>query len=372
MADTEAKPAEEGTKQAEARPEPDPVRRVTLWVLGIAVLLFVWYLAADRLTPYTHQARVRGYVVPLAPQVSGVLTDVSVGINQLVAKGEVLARIDQSSYELAVRKAEADLVQAGQSIGAGTEGIAAAQARVTEAKTKLAYDQRDAERTFELERHGVAPKKDADRSRTRIERSRAEVTRAEAELEQAKAELGDSGVENPQIQAAITALEVARLDLERATLRAPTDGVVLNVKIDTGHYAQVGQRLMTFVSTSDVWVEAFLRENSIGNVKPGDRVELALDVAPGDVFPGVVSSTGYGVQWDKTQPGGLPEIPGARGWLRDPQRFPVVIHFADDTTKGLRREGGQAEVLIYTGGNWLLNGIGWLWIRVASLFSYVY
>ena len=372
MADAEARPSDEGTKQEEAQPQSDPVRRVTLWVLALALFLFIWYLAADRFTPYTHQARVRGYVVPLAPQVSGVLTEVNVGINQIVAKGDVLALIDRSSYELAVRKAEADLEQAGQNIGAGTEGIAAAQARVTEAKTQLAFDRRDAERTFELERHGVAPKKDADRSRTRIERSQAEVARAEAELQQAKAELGDSGVENPQIQAAITGLEQARLDLARATLRAPTDGVVLNVKIDTGQYAQVGQRLMTFVSTSDVWIEAFLRENSLGNVKPGDPVELALDVAPGRVFQGVVSSTGYGVQWDKTQPGGLPEIPGARGWLRDPQRFPVVIRFADDTSKGLRREGGQAEVIIYTGGNGLLNGIGWLWIRLASLFSYAY
>lgn len=370
MAEDKA-PAEDAPAQAAAT-AADPVRRVTLWVLGIAVVLFLWYVAADRYTPYTHQARVRGYVVPLAPQVSGVLTQVGVGINQLVAQGDVLALIDERNYELAVRRAEADLEQAGQTIGAGTEGIAAAQARVTEAKTKLAYDIRDAERTFELERHGVAPKKDADRSRTRIERSRAEVERAEAELQQAKAELGDGGVENPQIQAAITALEQARLDLDRATVRAPTDGVVLNVKIDEGYYAQAGQRLMTFVSTSDVWIEAFLRENSIGNIGPGDAVEVALDVAPGRIFEGVVSSVGYGVDWDKTQPGGLPQVPGARGWLRDPQRFPVVIRFSDDASKGLRREGGQADVLIYTSDNWLLNGIGWLWIRVASLLSYVY
>jgi multidrug resistance efflux pump len=364
--------AEDEAKQEEAPPATDPVRRVTLWVLGLALFLFVWYLAADRYTPYTHQARVRGYVVPLAPQVSGVLTEVAVGINQLVEKGDVLARIDQRSYELAVRAAEAELEQAGQNIGAGTEGIAASQARVTEAKTRLAYDIRDAERTFELERHGVAPKRDADRSRTRIERSRAEVERAEAELQQAKAELGDDGVENPRIQAAITALEQTRLDLARATLRAPTDGVVLNAKLDVGHYAQAGQRLMTFVSTTDVWIEAFLRENSLGNVNPGDRVELALDVAPGRVFAGFVSSVGHGVQWDRTEPGGLPQVPGARGWLRDPQRFPVVIRFADDTARGLRREGGQAEVIIYTSGNWVLNGIGWLWIRLASLLSYGY
>lgn len=355
-----------------ARSAPDSVQRVTRIVLAAAALLFLWYVAADRHTPYTHQARVRGYVVPLTPEVSGVLTEVAVAINEVVEKGQVLARIDPRHYELAVRQAEADLEQSGQDIGAGTQGIAAAQARVTEARTRMEFDVRDAERTFELERHGVAPEKDADRARTRIEKARAEVERAKAELEQEKAQLGDAGVENPQIQASMVALERARLDLDRATLRAPTDGVVLNVKLDVGRYAQVGQPLMTFVSTTDVWIEAFLRENSIGNVKPGDPVDLVLDVAPGRVFRGVVSSLGYGVAWDQTSPGGLPQVPSARGWLRDPQRFPVVIKFVDDGARGLRREGGQADVIVYTGGNWLLNAVGWAWIRLASLFSYVY
>jgi multidrug resistance efflux pump len=359
-------------EQEQPKGAADPVRRATRVVLGVAILLFLWYVAADRLTPFTHQARVRGYVVPIVPQVAGVLTEVEVRLNQPVEKGQVLARIDRRSYELAVRRAEAELEQAGQDIGAGTEGVAAAEAELAEARTQLAYDLRDAERTFELERQGVSPKKDADRARTRIERSRAAVEKAEAELDQARAQLGDEGAQNPRIRAALTALEAARLDLERATLRAPTDGGVTNVRLDVGQYAQVGQPLMTFVSTTDVWVEAYLRENNLGNLEPGDPVDVALDVAPGRVFAGAVASVGYGVSWDRSTPGGLPSVPSARGWLRDPQRFPVVIRFVDDAARGLRREGGQADVVVYTGGNWLLNAIAWLWIRVASLLSYVY
>jgi len=98
-----------------------------------------------------------------------------------------------------------------------------------------------------------------------------------------------------------------------------------------------------------------------------------LDVAPGRVFRGVVASTGLGVDWGHaTQAGKLPSISNPSDWLREPQRFPVVIHFADDEAKGLRREGGQADVILYTKGSWFLRPLGWLWIRLMSLVSYGY
>ena len=61
------------------------------------------------------------------------------------------------------------------------------------------------------------------------------------------------------------------------------------------------------------------------------------------------------------------------GWLRDAQRFPVLIRFDDDSAKGLRVVGGQADVQIYTEhSNALLNGLGWFWVRFMSWLSYVY
>ena len=63
---------------------------------------------------------------------------------------------------------------------------------------------------------------------------------------------------------------------------------------------------------------------------------------------------------------------GKSGWLREAQRFPVIITFDDDSAKGLRRLGGQADVIVYTGNNWIVNPLGWIWIRILSLFSYVY
>jgi len=70
--------------------------------------------------------------------------------------------------------------------------------------------------------------------------------------------------------------------------------------------------------------------------------------------------------------GGLIQVKGNSGWLRDAQRFPVAIKFNDDSAHGFRRAGAQADVQIYTGDNAILNRLGWLWIRLLSYLSYVY
>ena len=86
----------------------DPVARITRVVGVLVVLSFVWYLVADRFTPSTSQARVSGYVVPIVPQVSGVVTEVLVALNQLVSTDDVLVQIDREPYVLAVVLHRAD------------------------------------------------------------------------------------------------------------------------------------------------------------------------------------------------------------------------------------------------------------------------
>jgi len=130
---------------------------------------------------------------------------------------------------------------------------------------------------------------------------------------------------------------------------------------------------MTFIASEQVWVRADLTENNLGNVKAGDRVELTFDVQPGRVFKGRVRDTGFGVQVETNALGTLPTIENDRSWLRDAQRFPVVVEFdvADLGKLGLR-VGSQATVIVYTGENWLFNLLGKMYIRLHALLSYAY
>jgi multidrug resistance efflux pump len=357
---------------AKAAAPPDPVRRLIHRVAAVCAVLFVWYVTSDRWTPYTDQARVEGYVVPIVPEVSGQVVEVAVGNNQIVAAGDLLLRVDPLQYELAVDDAEADLEKAGQNVGVGTADIAAAQARVADAKAQLAHDRVQADRRITLENLGVASETEADRARAALSRGEAQLKTAIADLQKATENLGDTGSDNTGVRSAMAAVERARDNLKNTSLFAPSTGVITDLSVAVGNYASTGQPLMTFVSGSDVWVVAYLRENSLGNVEAGDSAEILLDVAPGRIFQGKVASIGYGVETDRDQLGGLPSVGSQSGWLRDPQRFPVIVRFSDDSSRGLRRAGGQADVIIYTGRNFILNPLAWIWIRFVGLLSFVY
>jgi multidrug resistance efflux pump len=358
----------------ESPPKQDPVQRITRIVLIVCAVVFVWYLFADRMTPYTDQARVRGLAVPVVPRVSGHLTDVKVRLHSVVTEGDRLFQIDRRPYELAVRRAEAALDNAAQLVGAKTAGVKSAAGKLGQARASLDRAQRNYNRTQRiLEKNpGALSQADRDRTETALNQAQERVVSSEAELERAKRDLGPTGEDNPQVREAIASLEQAQLDIAFTTINAPSHGVIESFNVDIGHYAAAGQPLAMFVSMTDVWIQADMRENNISRVEVGDRVEFVLDVAPGRVFRGMVRSVGYGVSsGNDTNRGALPTVQGTQGWLRDPQRFPVIIGFEAGTADGLLRLGGQADVIIYTGRNPLLNTIGWLHLRLRSLLSYV-
>jgi len=360
-------------KEDESANNHDPVHRFTKIVLGVVAFLFIWYVSADRLAPWTDQARVQAYVVPIVPQVSGRITKINVVRDQGVQAGEVLLEIDATDYELAVQRAESALAIAGQNIGAGTAAVTTAQAKLVESQANLSHYLVQSKRVFEVEKKGVVSKSDGDKARAAVAQARAQVDSAQSELEKAKQALGKKGKDNPKIRSAISELKQAQLDLSRTTLFAPSRGGITNLQIDEGHYAEAGTPVMTFISVDDVWIQANLRENSIANVKVGNKVDIALDVAPGRIFNGTVTSLGFAVdQASGGAVGDLETIKGDSGWLRDAQRFPVTIIFNDDSARGFRRMGGQVDVQIYTGNNWIINTLGWIWIRVLSWVSYVY
>ncbi len=366
-------PADTVTQETRTGHQRDPVQLLTRAFLLLAAFLFVWYVVADRLAPWTDQARVQAFVVPIAPEVSGRVTNVPVVQDQRVAKGDLLIEIEARDYKLAVAEAKAALDLAGQDIGASTEQIAVAEANLVQARAKLGFAQKQKKRFVKLAKIGAASGSSAERASAEVEKSQAGVKSAQAELDKAKEQLGRGGGDNPKIRSAVAALEKAEIDLAATRIYAPSDGGITNLVIAEGHYATQGQALMTFVSVTNVWIQANMRENSIGNVKAGNKVEIALDMAPGRVFQGEVVSKGFAVQQSSGGAAGdLTTIKIDSGWLQSAQRFPIIIKFSDDSAIGYRALGGRADIQIYTGDNFILNSLGRIWIRLMSLLSYVY
>lgn len=351
----------------------DPVKKITHIAIIAIAILFVWYVVADRLAPWTDQARVQAYVVPIVSQVAGRVIEVNVGKDQEVQQGDVLLKIDPEDYQLAVDNAETELELVGQDIGSDTASVATAQSKVVQAKTNVDHILAQSERVYELEKKGIYSISRGDSARANVINSKAKLDGARSELEKAKQALGKKGRDNPKIRSAIAKLKKAQIDLTRTTILAPSHGGITNLKIDIGHFASVGAPLMTFIEVDNVWIKANLRENSIANVEEGTPVDFILDSAPGKVFQGKVSSKGFAVSHEKGGAiGDLETIESTAGWLRDAQRFPVYVTFDVNETKGMLRVGGQADVQFYSTDNWLINSLGWVWIRILSWFSYVY
>jgi len=357
-------------------PAKDPVRKWTFIILALCIVLTGLYLVADRQTPFTTQAKVHAFVVPIVPQVSGNVISVEVQNNDQVTAGQVLIRIDPTNYKLAVANAEAALQATQQSIDASVAGVEAAEAKVEAARANMWRSEQDAVRMRRIrdEDPGAISQRRIDQAEASFAAAKSQVAAAIANLESARNALGQTDENNADILRAQATLDQARVDLERTVLIAPRDGFVTDMRLDQGNFAGAGAPLMTFISTHKVWVRADLTENNLGHVKAGNRVELTYDVQPGKIYEGKIRETGFGVQVDSNALGTLPTIDNQRSWLRTAQRFPVLIDVEtneDPHLMGLR-VGSQVSVIVYTGDNWLMNFLGRIYIRAVAIMSYAY
>ncbi len=354
---------------------PNPVRKWTLAVLVICLVIFGYSLIADRLVPYTSQAVVQAYIVGIAPEVAGRIIAVDVEDNQQVKAGQVLFSLDPEPYRIAVEEAEAKLAAAGQSIGASTAGVASAEAKVAEMTAHRNNTNEQTARVLELVKRGTYAAARGDSARAESKAAEAALQQAKAELDRARESLGPQGADNPQLREAMAVLQQAQFNLSRTDVLAPSDGLVTNLQLTNGQYAGAGQPLLTFIDIRDYWVSAEFRENSLGNVKPGDQAEIVFDVLPGRIYQGTVMNIGWGVargsQTGASSLGTLPTVKNQTGWVRDPQRFPVRIDVISEKAPPGARYNAQANVIVYASSNPITDGIGWLWIRLVSLLSYV-
>jgi multidrug resistance efflux pump len=377
MSNSEPKPdpANDATDDAQAEKS---VKKGMIIVLAIILGSLLWYLTADRFTPYTQQARVQGYVVGVAPKVAGLVTRIWVKNNQKVEADQPLFEIDRDSYEIALKKAQSDLQNAQSQVDASSAGIESARAQLRAAIAGETRARQDAERLERLHKQdpGAISVRRLEQSVASYKQAQANVSVAEAEVQRAIESKGGSDDDNAKLKAALSAVEKAKLDLNNTVVRSSTRGVITDLRAEVGQYAGTGSPILTLIAINDVWISAEFTENNMGHMKTGGPVEIVLDSLPGRVFSGTIRSIGLGVSAGQVPPAGsLPTIDNNRDWLRQSQRFPVIISLDPADREVLLKQvriGGQAEVIAYTEGHGLLNFLGRLFIRVMSWFSYAY
>lgn len=372
-----APPQAAPTQDAPPPPPRDPSRKAVRGIVALIVLTLAWYLLADRLTPYTQQARVQAFVIPVASEVSGRVTRVYVRNNQNVAAGTVLFDVDPQHYRIALDRARADLESTRRQIGANTAGIDAARASLRAAQANELKARQDSERLERLYREdpGTVSVRRLEVARATHTQAVSQVAAARAEVERAREQQGGDDDDNAKLRSAAAAVEKAELDMANAQVRARTAGLVTDLRTEAGLYAAAGSPVMTLIAIHDVWISADMTENNLGHLAPGTPVGIVLDALPGRVLSGKVRSIGYGISAGQpAPPGGLPTVQNSRDWLRPAQRFPVIVDIDPgqlDTLRGIR-VGGQAEVMAFPRDGNPLNLLGRAFLRVMSWMSYVY
>ena len=378
MSEESAKPdAAPAPIEATAPSKPGKGSRVgRIVVLILIAVSLVWYFVSDRLTPYTSQARVQAFVVPVAAEVSGTVLKVYVKNNDEVQRGQPLFDIDPTQYRIALARSRSDYQSVSLSVNASTSAVEAARASLQAAVANQVYAEQDATRLEQIykEDPGALSVRRVENAQANRTKARSQVEAAKADLRRAQDTAGEKGEGNAQRLSARASIEKAELDLKRTSVVAPAGGSVTDLRTDIGQFAQAGAPAMTLIAIHDLWISADMTENNLGNIRPGNPVAIMLDVMPGEVLKGRVRSVGTGISpGTQPQPGTLPQVQNSRDWLRQAQRFPVAVEFDPSEHERLRgvRIGGQADVLVYTGDHPVMNWLAGFLIKVMSYFSYL-
>jgi len=249
----------------------------------------------------TDDAYVGARSSTLSPKVSGYIADVAVEDNAHVKAGDVIARIDDGDYRLAVQTAHDQIAVQRATIQRFAKQITAQEAAVDQAKAQLASAKAGAVRTdLELKRQQDLATRQIN-SRAALEQAQANYDQAAASVQAAEASI-ESAVANVEVLKAQreeaartlrqfeTSLAKVERDLSFTVIRAPFDGVVGNRAIQVGDFVQPTQRLASLVPLDAVYIDANFKETQVSRLQAGQPVAIAVDALPGQTFEGRVAS----------------------------------------------------------------------------------
>src|SRR3984893_2915504 len=303
-----AAPDDSGTAAIAAPLPPRTCNFRKLLLAGAAVAVLTgaaWYgfdyWTVGRYLVSTDDAYVKADNTTVAPKVSGYLHEVLVGDNEPVRAGQLLARIDQRDFNVALDQARADVAAAHAAIaskqaqlGVQQAVIDAAKATVDVDKATVTFAAQENKRYTDLAATGFGSVQNAQQAQSRNAGAQAAIARDTANLASALKQVDLLKAEIVQANAALARAQAlqsqAELNLDYTTIVAPIDGVVGNRSLRIGQYVQAGTQLMSVVPVSGAYVVANFKETQLTDVRKGQAVEIVVDTFPGQIVRGHVDS----------------------------------------------------------------------------------
>jgi membrane fusion protein, multidrug efflux system len=361
-----AREAPAGPAQDKAAPVPDPARRRVGRFLLIGLVLLALAFAADqgrrwwtlgRFVVSTDDAYVRADVATIASKIAGYVAAIDVRNGDRLRAGDVIARLDDGDYALAVEAArhriagqEATVARLQRQVDAAIAAIDQAAAEISGARAAAEWAQGEYLRYQSLAARDIASRSRLDQAVVDRARATSALTAAEAALGAARANVEVARAEAAEAERALPELRtaLARAERERgfAEIRAPFDGVIGNKAVQPGEYVQPGSRIAALVPISGLWIDANFKETQFARLRAGQRVQIAVDAQPDRPLEGrvIAFSPASGSVFSL-----LPPENATGNFTKIVQRVPVRISVPDDAiAAGLLRPGLSVVVRIDT------------------------
>jgi multidrug resistance efflux pump len=314
-------------------------------VLGV-MILNIFLVGLQTLTPQSVQGIITGSVTEIAPQVSGRVIDVPVKAFQRVEPGDTLFKIDPRPYQYRVDQLTAQLVETEAYVAQLKEAYDAARAQTNATQTQLALSELRLKQYQELLRTGAGSSFDVERYETEVASGQEQLAASRAQENQAllslRAQVGDTQSRVAQV---LAQLESAQFDLENCTVQTPAEGLVSMNTLRPGMQVSPMRSVMAFVYTDTVAIGGLFAQKALENVAIGNKAQISFPTLPGRLFEGEV------VQIPNAVGNAQFYASGQLEWVtvnRMTRLYPVFISLPEDFPKEHIKLGLAADVRIFS------------------------
>jgi membrane fusion protein (multidrug efflux system) len=328
------------------------VRRLLFLVLPLALIVGGYRYVTGGQVVSMDDAYVEADKVGISTDVTGIVKDVAVAENQHVDAGQVLYRLDDLPFRIALARTEAQVGMIGDALNALKANYGDMQAQIKQAQGDLEYFDREFRRQQFLAGQHVASDATLDMARRNLRNAQQKLASLIQQLAAIAANLNgdpDGPVErNPRYLEAVAQRDEAARQLDHTIVRAPFAGIVTNVPaIAPGKHLQASATAFYLVTTDHVWVEANPKETEVTYVQPGQPVTITVDTYPDIEWHGTVQSLSPAAAQEFSL---LPAQNTSGNWVKVVQRVPMRVR-VDTSNASLPplRAGMSVEVDVDTG-----------------------
>lgn len=343
--------------------------------LFLVHLLLVFLIGIRFVAPYSKDARIVQHTIQLVPRLSEPTLVVAVLAepNVPVKKGQPLFLFDRRPYEFKVRQLEAQLAQAKQNVLVFKADWEGAQQKVIQTQSELEYDKYQERLNRDLASQGAGPEEDLQKWTAQVKAGEASVREAEADAERARLRYTSQiGGVNTDVAAIEGELDLARFYLNNTTLVAPEDGHIINLQVRPGMVSgdiRLGA-VASFICDADRYLLATYFQQNLKYVKPGQPVEVAMNLSPGQIFKGKVDAIWRGSGEGQLLPSGV--IPNFQAPPADaPEGRYAVKILLEGKDLSKFTIGAQGAAAIYTSGGGFA-ALRRIVIRMYSWLNWLY